>query len=789
MGILTGIKNRKAAYRNPVYITYSIFGVLLFVLSMLIVKAGTGKTEEALFRFFNYFGHRFEAAFVAISILGSIGFALFVGLVFMAKRHYAGALKVFIGSIGAYITAYGLKQFDFRARPGNLLEDTAVREASDGTLGFPSGHAAIATVLAIILYQYLPKRWHRPITILAVLVMISRLYLGVHLPLDLVGGFAIGIFWGGLVNFTIGSRKYNPVAPKVVKQKLKEIGYAVKSVTVLNVDARGSTPYYAKIEKGDDLFIKIVGKDNNIADWLFKTWRKIIYRRLEDETPFLNPKRQLEHEAYVSGQAVLAGIRSPRPVAIFETDKDRWAFAQTALEGKSLDSVNPKSINDSVIKQIWVEIDKMHNANIIHRDLRCANIFLDSKNRPWIIDFGFAEASMPHESKNRDRAELLCSLSTLIGVERAVKSALGVLSIDDLKETSQYLSYAIVSSATTKELKKQKGLLDKLHKEVVKVTKLKKVKPLKIQRVSLKGILMVSAVLLGFAFMIPRIDAFGDSLSALRDANYLYVILGAIFSFLTYVGASFAYKALAFYPISFMKMLLIEIASSFASKLAPAGAGGLAVNTRFLTKNGHNLLQAGSIAGINNIMGFVGHMSLLIVAVMFSSTSFKDVLSVDVNVPQVVWYVAAGGLFAAICIVYLVPAIRKKIIKIAHEMVKTFAEYREHPSRLFGSYISSVFITLSYVGALYVSSLALGADLSPLQILLVFTVGITTASVTPTPGGIGGAEAGLTAALTATGLPAADALSITLLYRLLTYWLPILPGFIAFQYAAKKEYI
>ena len=90
---------------------------------------------------------------------------------------------------------------------------------------------------------------------------------------------------------------------------------------------------------------------------------------------------------------------------------------------------------------------------------------------------------------------------------------------------------------------------------------------------------------------------------------------------------------------------------------------------------------------------------------------------------------------------------------------------------------------------LYASARAFGVDLSLVQVLVVFTFGLAIATISPTPGGIGGAEAGLVAALTATGVGANQALTIALTYRLLTYWLPILPGLIAFRFAADREYI
>jgi undecaprenyl-diphosphatase len=258
---------------------------------------------------------------------------------------------------------------------------------------------------------------------------------------------------------------------------------------------------------------------------------------------------------------------------------------------------------------------------------------------------------------------------------------------------------------------------------------------------------------------------------------------------MTYVFAAASYRALLYYPIAFKKMYIIQGASSFASKLAPAGTGGLALNARFLTKNNHTITQATSIAAINNLMGFAGHMSLLLLVILFGASSFSEAFSIKITLPPFVVGIIIGAVLLVIGVLVYVPKLRKKIAKVLKQIRKDFSEYRKNPSKLFGSYFASVLVTLSYTGALYASAHALGATLSPLQILIVFTVGVATASVTPTPGGIGGAEAGLVAALTATGMDSSQALSITLLYRLATYWLPILPGFILFQYSLKKEYV
>jgi membrane-associated phospholipid phosphatase len=113
-------------------------------------------------------------------------------LVTFLLRMYHITLRLAFGVLGAAGAVYLVKHFIDRARPGGVLAAAHIRVAETGA-GFPSGHTAIMTVVVLTLAVYLPKRL-RWLAILPIIAMgLSRIYLGVHAPLDIVGGFAIGL--------------------------------------------------------------------------------------------------------------------------------------------------------------------------------------------------------------------------------------------------------------------------------------------------------------------------------------------------------------------------------------------------------------------------------------------------------------------------------------------------------------------------------------------------------------------------------------------------------------------
>jgi undecaprenyl-diphosphatase len=691
-----------------------------------------------------------------------------------------------LATVISYISAFYLKTLEIRARPGELLDNINIRETA-GSFGVPSGHAASATALAIILYQYVPAKFHKYITIATVGVFFSRLYLGVHLPLDILAGFAVGLTVASAVSYIFGSHQDNKISPKRIKAKVIKLGIDIKTIAFLKADARGSVPYVATDTSGNSYFIKVVSQDNYISDWLFKIYRRIAYRRLEDEAPFLSPKRQIEHESYVAGLAHAREVRTPLIYGVFKVSDGAYGQVQQGIQGKSLDKLSSKELNDSVLKNTWLEVKKLHDSSIIHRDLRAANVFLDDNNMPWIIDFGFAEAAVDETQLYRDIVELIASTTLIVGAKRAVKAAVEVEGKDRVVHALPYMQPEAMSSATAKMLKQQKGLLQEIRKQMIAQTGSEEIKPFRLKRYNLKYIFIVVAIALAAYALVPQLDNFEASVVAIKDADISFILLSLLFSLGTYFAATMVYKSISVVSLPLFRTLLVQFSSSFTNRLLPASVGGLATFGRYLYKQGNTKAQVGALLALNNFLGFSGLVTILLVISVVTGTPFSDVFKFDV--PRYAYWIAAGIVVAVLALIGALPKIRNKIIKTIREIKDDVQIVAARPARLGAAFVWSMTITGFYAVTMFVVIHALGQEATLLQALVVMTIGVASAAATPTPGGIGGAEAGLTAALATIGISVDVGLGIALIYRLVTYWIPILPGFIAFQIALKKQII
>lgn len=790
MGIVKTTKSQFSILRKgrPRYVLYGGIGVLLVVIGWLIARTGRIEGVEAqIFRLLNNLPQGLGQLFLLVTLFGAIGMFWLLSIVLIFTRRYAYAIQLFLASMFAWFGVKLIKGLGIRERPYEILQNVNVIDFKDAAFGYPSGHMAVATAAALVIGQRLSPAARRWLYVAVFFVGISRVVVGMHAPIDIMGGFGVGLIAGSLINFLLGtpSRRFLPAD---ISRALKAAGFNAANIKSAKVDARGSAPYFGEID-GVPVFIKIVDSDNTIADWLFKFSRRILYRRLEDEIPFFNAKRQLEHEALLAMLARESGIKTPRIIGICHIAGASWALIQEGLSGASLDKLDPDTITDDQLKSVWQLVSKLHQNRIAHRDLRTANILRDDNGELWLIDFGFSEISPGKQGHMRDTVEMLASMSCLVGSERAVAASRSVLSRVQLARLLPYVQYSVLSGATTSIIKSQPNGLNDLRNAIHAETHQKAPATIaRIKRINIRAALYMVILLLLMIAVVPRIGELKNGISALADANMRWILVAATGAILTYFAASFTYTVLARVPLSYFKTLAVQIAASFANRLIPSGVGGLSLNVDYLFKNGHKAAEAASVTAANSVAAFVSYVLLLVCALTVSKTSPTQLFA-GKSVPVWIIIIVISLVVAVAAILWNRKKLRSKIKKLLLDAWVNILEYRHEPFRIILAVVGAALVTIFYVTALFASAHAIGLDVTPLQAFVAYTIGMLIGAAVPTPGGLGGVDAGLYAGLIAFNFDPGLAFTAVLIYRMMTFWLPILPGYISFWALQRKKII
>jgi membrane-associated phospholipid phosphatase len=194
-----------AVERRPPDLVWLGLGAVLLVLSALPVHADSVSPAEA--DAFNLVNSLPSLPFVVVWLPMQLGNLLVVPAAVTAAlvaRRLRLAAGLALAGAGVWLLAKVVKRFVERGRPDGLLEDVVVRGAQPRGLGFVSGHIAVVTALAVVAAPWLP-RWARwAVAGAAVAVFVARIYVGAHLPLDMVGGAALGIAAGAAVRLLLG---------------------------------------------------------------------------------------------------------------------------------------------------------------------------------------------------------------------------------------------------------------------------------------------------------------------------------------------------------------------------------------------------------------------------------------------------------------------------------------------------------------------------------------------------------------------------------------------------------
>jgi undecaprenyl-diphosphatase len=305
---------------------------------------------------------------------------------------------------------------------------------------------------------------------------------------------------------------------------------------------------------------------------------------------------------------------------------------------------------------------------------------------------------------------------------------------------------------------------------------------------SKKTIFYLAIIILLAIAVAPRFNQLMLGLKYAKDADLTWVMYAALSLAGTYFTAAFIYKLLAKHPINYLITCAVQLASSFANRILPVGIGGISLNIDYLIKNKHKAAESTSVVAMSSLVAFVSHILLLLSALIISRATYETILE-GKNLPFWLPFVVAALILAAAFIIYTHRDIKRKITDFVKDAWQNFLNYHDKPLRLIFSLIGASLITAFYVFAFYACAHSAGLPITAVQAFLVYTLGTVLGVATLTPGGLGGVEAGLVAGLVAFRAEYSVAFTAVIIYRLVTFWLPIIPGYLAFWLLQRNKLI
>jgi membrane-associated phospholipid phosphatase len=180
-------------------------GIVLLVLSALPVSLHSISTaERGVFRVIN--DHTVLPFTVVWTVmqLGNFIAVPVAGIAAILARQWRLGIGMLIGGVGTYYLAKVVKGIVERGRPASVVDDVHIRGAVPLGRGYVSGHAAVVTLLLLLAWPYLPRPWRIVAATAAVFVCLARVYVGAHLPLDIVGGVGLAVAIAGGIRMALG---------------------------------------------------------------------------------------------------------------------------------------------------------------------------------------------------------------------------------------------------------------------------------------------------------------------------------------------------------------------------------------------------------------------------------------------------------------------------------------------------------------------------------------------------------------------------------------------------------
>ena len=648
-------------------------------------------------------------------------------------------------------------------------------------------HTDLTPVIAYVTAVRLAgrPRWQAAMWTVIALSALAALAAGYASPLALAVTYLIGRAIGYGTLYGAGTPNPRPAGTAVLAA-LRRMGLLPTAAHRVQ-DGPEETRRY-EVELADRILnVTVLDRDQQVAGVLYRIWRRFRLRSGSPRRAFRSLRRSLEQESLMAYAAMVADVRTPRLIATSEVGDDAALLAYEHIPGRTLAAIPDEEISDELLTSIWRELRQLQAHRLAHRRLEGRSIVVCDESVPYLVDLRAGEIAATDLLLRLDLAQLLTTLALRIGAERAVRTAADVLGADALAASVPLLQKVALSRSTRATLRKDKDLLTRIREQIMELRPEIEPVPVRLERVRTRTIVTIVAGAAGAYFLLSQLSNVNLG-QLLGQANWWWAGVGLVASGISYLAA--AWMLIGFVPekLSLLRTVLVQLAGSFVKLVAPAAVTGVVVNTRFLQKSGVRPAAAVASVGASQLTGLVVHITMLLMFGFITGSSGTGSISPSRTVVIGLLSVAvlAAGLAA-------IPSVRRLVMARLRPMftdvVPRLLDVLQSPRKILTGLGGTLLVTAAFVACLDASIRAFGGSIGWTTVVVVFLTGNAIGSATPIPGGLGAVELSLSAGLTLAGLPGATATSAVLLFRALTFWLPVLPGWAAFTYLQKQESI
>ncbi|MEV4111868.1 lysylphosphatidylglycerol synthase transmembrane domain-containing protein [Nonomuraea sp. NPDC049695] len=594
----------------------------------------------------------------------------------------------------------------------------------------------------------------------------------------------VGMAIGYATLYGVGSPNTRPPGSAVVAA-LRKLEFPVVSARRIEDDHQGSRRYAIGLKDGANLDVTVLDRDRQVAGLPYRLWRRI---RLHSETrrrAIRSLRAELEREALMAYAAQAAGASTPRLLGTSEIGTEAALLAYEHLETRPLDEVPDEQIDDDLLAQMWEQVELLHVQRLAHRRLTGDSIHLDRAGRVVLTDARSGEIAAGDLLLRLDVAQLLTYLALRVGPERSVRAAAAVMGPDTLAAAMPLLQQIALTRETRSALSKAKHVLPGIREQIVALKPQGKVEEVRLERFRPRTLITIIASTMAAYFLLSQLSRV-NVYQVVTTANWAWSGLALVASFVSFVAAALMLRGFVPEHLPLWRTVLVQFASSFVKLVTPAAVGGVAINTRYLQKRGISPASAVASVGASQLIMLVFHISLLLLFAYITGSNTNTSFTPSRGLVGVLLAVAV-----LVVVVLGVPPLRRMVTarmrKLFSNVLPRLLDVLQSPRKMVEACTGTLMITIAFVICLDACVAAFGGDLSFTAVAVVYLTANAIGSAAPTPGGLGAVEGALALGLTVAGLPAELATSAVLLHRLLTFWLPVLPGWASFTYLQRHE--